>query len=58
MAKELIIKITKATLVLTENELLFGLRPDILEKAIRRGMGYRRTETVERRQATIKEKVI
>ncbi len=47
--KEIIVRLTKTTLVLKENE-LFKLPPDILEQAIRRGKAYKRAIECERRQ--------
>lgn len=45
---EIIIKVTKCTLILYEKELfqLLATRPDLFEKAISRGKGYRRSERV------------
>lgn len=50
MNKELIIKCCKCTLVLNENELFNGLKPEVLTQALKRGKGYRRAEAVEKRQ--------
>lgn len=44
------IKACKCLLVLSENELLNGLRSDILQSALNRGKGYRRAASCERRQ--------
>ena len=51
--KELVIRLTKMTLVMDEAELLRNLPPGILEQAIRRGKGYRRCEAVARREKSI-----
>lgn len=50
MNKELIIPCCKCTLVLYENELFNGLKPEVLQKALQRGKGYKRAEAVEKRQ--------
>lgn len=44
---DLVIKVRKCTLVMTETELLNSLSPGLLEKAIRRGKGLKRCERVE-----------
>lgn len=51
MEKQLVIKASKCLIVLYEQELfqLLGTRPDLFEKAISRGKGYKRAETTERR---------
>lgn len=48
MSKEIIIKLTKCTLVLYENELWNGLKPEVLVQAIKRGKGYLRAEKVQK----------
>ena len=45
--KDIIIKCTKMILVMTEAELLNSLSPDLFEKAIKRGKGYKRSQRVE-----------
>ena len=45
--KELVIHASKCVLVLDEKELLDNLPRDTLEKAIRKGKGYRRLQRVE-----------
>lgn len=44
---DLVIKVRKCTLVMTESELLNSLPPGLLEKAIRRGKALKRCERVE-----------
>ena len=44
------IKITKATLFLTEKELLSSLSPELLKKAIVRGKAIKRRRQYEARQ--------
>ena len=48
--KYLEIKITKATLFLTERELLSSLPPELLKKAIVRGKAIKRRRQYEARQ--------
>jgi hypothetical protein len=52
LSREIIIKVSKCTLVLTETELMNALasRPEIFQNAIRRGKGLLRAQNVERRQ--------
>lgn len=45
---DLVIKVRKCTLVMTETELLNNLPPGVLEKAIKRGKAYKRCERVAR----------
>lgn len=54
MQREIVIKLTKCTLVLYENELFNGLNPDVLKQALRRGKGYKRAEACENRTNKIK----
>lgn len=44
--KELIIQCTKCLLVMDEAELLQNLSPGVLERALRKGKGYRRLQRV------------
>ena len=53
MNKQITISCTKMMLVLTEAELISGLRPEILEKGIRQGKGYRRAAACEKRQEQV-----
>ncbi len=52
MDKEIIIQASRCTIVLYEKELfqLLATRPDLFEKAIGRGKGYRRAQACENRQ--------
>lgn len=52
MSKEITIKLTKCVLVIQECELMNALasRPELFEKAIRRGKGLLRAQNVERRE--------
>jgi hypothetical protein len=54
--KELVIKCTKAVLVLTEQELMNALPQELLIKALRRGKSYKRAERVKRYEQS-KEKL-
>ena len=47
MSRELIIKLTKCTLVMDEGVLLRNLPPGILIDAIKKGKGYLRCKRVE-----------
>lgn len=47
MNKEIVIKCCKCTLVLYENELFNGLKPEVLRQALKRGKGYLRAKRVE-----------
>lgn len=49
MNKELVIKCCKCVLVLNENELFNGLKPEVLQTALKRGKGYKRALAVEKR---------
>jgi len=46
--KALNIKLTKCTLILTEYELLNGLKEEILLRGIKRGKAHQRQERVKR----------
>lgn len=51
MDKEIIIQASRCTIVLYEKELfqLLATKPDLFEKAISRGKGYRRAQACENR---------
>lgn len=53
--KEVVIKLTKCTLVLTEPEIMSALaaKPDVFQKAIKRGKGLLRAQNVERKQCQV-----
>lgn len=53
--KELILKVTKATLVITEGELMqcLSAKPEVFEKAIGRGKGLIRAQTNAKRQKSL-----
>ena len=53
MAKMLEIRACKCLLVLPENDLFGGLKPDILQAALTRGKGFRRAAACENRQAQV-----
>ena len=53
MNKQLVIPCNNMTLVLSENELIRGLKPETLERGIRQGKGYRRAATCEKRQEQV-----
>lgn len=55
LSKELIIRVNKCVLVLSENELMGALaaKPELFESAIKRGKGLLRAQNVERRQNTL-----
>lgn len=55
MSKELVIKVNKCTLVLTESELMNALaaKPDVFKSAIKRGKGLLRAQNVERRECML-----
>lgn len=55
MKKDIVtIKCCKCLLVFeSESELLNGLKPEILKKALIRGKGYRRAASNEKRQAQV-----
>lgn len=50
--KEVTIKLTKCTLVLTEPEIINALaaKPEVFQSAIKRGKGLLRAQTAERRE--------
>ena len=50
MSKQLTIQACKCTLILYENELFNGLRPELLAQALKRGKGYKRSLSCEQRQ--------
>jgi hypothetical protein len=52
LSKELVIRVNKCVLVMSENELMGALaaKPEIFQNAIRRGKGLLRAQNVERRQ--------
>jgi hypothetical protein len=47
--KQVEIKLTKCTLVLSEQELLRALSPTLLQKGIRQGKGYKRATEFKKR---------
>lgn len=51
MAKELVIKVSKCIVILTEAELMACLaaKPEVFKRAIGRGKGYRRAMSTEKR---------
>lgn len=49
MNKEIVIRCCKCTLALYENELLNGLKPEILTKALKRGESYKRGQALGER---------
>lgn len=55
MSKEVVIKVNKCVLVLSESELIGALaaKPELFQKAIKRGKGLLRSQSVERRQNII-----
>ena len=53
--KEIVIRLTKMTLVMDESELLRNLPPGPLEQAIKRGKGYRRCERVAQYEKSIED---
>lgn len=53
MSKQLVVPCTKMTLILYESELISGLKPEVLQKALQRGKGYRRAISCEQRQTRI-----
>lgn len=56
MNKQIIIVCTKCTLILYENELFNGLKPDILSEALKRGKGYKRaTKSMIRNETVLSE---
>ena len=54
--KELIIPCRKCILILYENELFNGLKPGLLQTALKRGKGYKRAIQVEKRQQKVNSK--
>lgn len=52
MSREIIIRVSKCMLVISEVELMNALaaKPDVFEKAIRRGKSLLRSQSAERRQ--------
>jgi hypothetical protein len=57
MSRQIVIQLTKCVLVLDEQELFKGLRPEVLQAALARGKGYRRSLSVEKRQTEAIPKV-
>lgn len=60
MSKEIVVKLTKCTLVMSESELMGALaaKPELFESAIKRGKGLLRAQTAERRQYQVDRWVV
>lgn len=53
IADEIVIKLPRAVLILYQGEIYKALKPEYLEKALRRGKGYKRAETRTRREGRL-----
>jgi hypothetical protein len=52
---EIVIKLSKCVLILYENEIFNGLKPDILTEALKRGKGYKRATKSRIRNETVSQ---